>query len=108
MCDISTKLVIRSALQTIECDISWFDISLKCSVCNLDRKRSCHDHLIFHLTESKLAGCGISTVESHESILKCIVKFSFDGLFVHILRYGVVDIKECNNIITYNLSDELT
>ena len=108
MCNVCTKLVVSCALQTVECDISRFDISLKSSVCNFNRKGSCHDHLVFHLTEGQLAGCRVSTVESHKCILKCIVEFAFNGLFIHILRYGVVDIKKCNDIITYNLSDELT
>ena len=63
VCNVSTKLVISCALQTIECDISRFDISLQSSVCNFDRKRSCHDHLIFHLAEGKFAGSSISTME---------------------------------------------
>ena len=108
MCDICTKLVVRCTLQTIEGDISRLDISLKSSVCNLDRKGSCHDHLIFHLTEGQLAGCCVSTMESHKGILKRIVEFSFDRFFVHILRNGVIDIKKCNDIITYYLSDKLT
>ena len=96
------------ALQTIECDVTRFDISFQSSVCNFDRKRSCHDHLVFHLTEGKFAGSSISTMESHECIFQCIIEFSFDGFFVHILRYGVVDIKQCNDIVAYYLSDELT
>ena len=108
VCDICAKLVVRCTLQTVECDVARFDIALKSSVCNLDWKGSCHDHLVFHLTEGQLAGCCVSTVEAHKCILKCVVEFTFDGLFVHILRYGVVDVKKCNDIITYNLSDELT
>ena len=108
MCNISTKFVISCALQTIECDISRYDISFKSSVCNLYRKRSCHDHLVLHLTEGKLAGSCISTMESHECIFQCVVIFAFDRLFVHILRYRVVDVKQCNCILAYNCSDELT
>ena len=108
VCNVSTKFVISCALQTIECDISRFDISLQSSVCNFDWKGSCHDHLIFHLAEGKFAGSSISTMESHECIFQCIIEFSFDGFFVHILRYGVVDIKQCNDIVAYYLSDELT
>ena len=108
VCDVCTKFVVRGTLQTVECDISWFDISLKSSVCNFDWKGSCHDHLVFHLTEGQLAGCCVSTVESHESIFQCVVEFALDGLFVHILRYGVVDIQQCNDIIAYYLSDKLT
>ena len=108
MCDVSTKFVVSCALQTIECDISRFNISFQSSICNFDWKGSCHDHLIFHLAEGKFAGSSISTMESHECIFQCIIEFSFDGFFVHILRYGVVDIKQCNDIVAYYLSDELT
>ena len=34
VCNVSTKFVISCALQTIECDISRFDISFQSSVCN--------------------------------------------------------------------------
>ena len=44
-------------------------LPLKGSVCHLDRKASRHDLLIAHLTERKLSGSGISTVESHKGVL---------------------------------------
>ena len=108
MCNVSTKFIVSCALQTIECDVTRFDISFQSSVCNFDRKRSCHDHLVFHLTEGKFAGSSISTMESHECIFQCVIKFAFDGFFVHILRYGVVDVEQSNDIVAYYLSDELT
>ena len=45
-------------------------------------------------------------MESHESIFVCIVVFSFNRLFVHILWYGIVDIQQGYDIITDCLSDE--
>ena len=108
VCDIGTKFVISRALQTIECDITRFDVTLQSTVCNFDRKRSCHDHLVFHFTEGKFARSSVSTVESHECVFQCIIVFSLDGLFIHILRYRVVDIKQGNDIVAYNLSDEFT
>ena len=75
-------------------------------MCIRDRA-SCHDELIFHLAEGQLAGSGISTVEAHESILLCIVVFSFDIGFKHIGRNRIVDIKQSNHVIADNSSDEL-
>ena len=108
VCNISAEFVVSSALQTIESDISRNNVSFKSSVCNFYRKRSCHDHLILHLTEGKLTGSCISAMESHKCIFQCVIKFAFDRLFVHILRYRVVDVKQCNCILAYNSSDELT
>ena len=93
MCNVSTKLCICGTLQTEECDISRSDISLSCSVCYFNRKTSCHNLLISHLTERKLAGCGISAMESHESVFQCVWEFIFNLLIVHICRYRVVDIQ---------------
>ena len=101
-------LIVVTALQTIESDISRNNISFKSSVCNFYRKRSCHDHLVLHLTEGKLAGSCISTMESHECICKFVIIFSFDIFVIDILRNRVVDVKQCNCILAYNCSDELT
>ena len=107
LCNISTKYIVRCTLQSVECDISRFDVSLKCSLCNLDWKRSCHDHLIFHFAESKFAGSCISTMESHKCIFLCIWEFCFNALFIHICRYCIIDVEECNCILADNSSDEL-
>ena len=47
-------------------------------------------------------------MESHKCIFQCVIIFSFDGFFVHILRYRVVDIKQCNDVVAYYLSDKFT
>ncbi len=36
-----------------------------------------------------------------------IVKFAFDGFLIHICRYGVIDVKQRNDIIADTGSDEL-
>ena len=107
LCNISTKYIVRCTLQSVECDISRFDISFQCSLCNLDWKRSCHDHLIFHFAESKFAGSCISTMESHKCISKLVIVFSFDIFIIDILWNRVVDIKQCNCIIGNAKSDVL-
>ena len=106
VCHISTQFSIRGALQTEECDISRYDISFQCSLCYFFRQGSCHDQLIFHRAGSQFSGCGIATVESHERIFECIVVFSFDFAFVHVCRYGVVDIQQGYRIVTYHRSNE--
>ena len=55
LCDISAKLAISGGLQTIEGDLARSDVAFEGSVGNLDGQISCHDLLVFHLTESKLA-----------------------------------------------------
>ena len=69
MCDISAELAVCGALQTEKRNVPRHDVPLKGSVCHLDRKASRHDLLIAHLTERKLSGSGISTVESHKGVL---------------------------------------
>ena len=84
----------------IECDISRYDISFKCSLCYFYRKRSCHDHLVSSSRRMPaLLDAGISTVESHEGIFQCVIEFALDVFFIHISRYGVVDIQQCNCIV---------
>ena len=46
-------------------------------------------------------------MEAHEGILMCIWELAFNGFLVHILRNGVVDIKEGYDIITDTGSDVL-
>ena len=58
--------------------------------------------------EDSFSEAGISAVESHKGIFVCIVKFALDVLFVHIIRYGIVDIKKCYSILADTGSDELT
>ena len=108
MCNISAELVVSSALQTIEGDVSRLDIAFQSTLCYFFRKSSCHDHLVFHLTGNKFSGSSISAVESHESIFQSVVIFALNGLFIHILWNSVVDIQKCNCILAYNSSDKLT
>ncbi len=108
VCDVSTKLSVSRALQTEECDISRNDISLQCTVCNLYRKRTSHDHLVLHLAERKLGRSGISTVEAHEGILLCIIELALDILIVDISRYGIVNVQKSYSIVADNSADELT
>ena len=52
---------------------------------------------------------GISAMEAHECIFMCVIKFALDRLFVHIFRYRVVDIKQCNGILAdTQVTDKLT
>ena len=46
-------------------------------------------------------------MESHEGIGMLVIKFSADRLCIHILRYRVIDIKQCYGILTYAGSDKL-
>ena len=46
-------------------------------------------------------------MESHECIGELIRELALDGLLVHILGYGVVDVKKCNDVLTYDSTDEL-
>ena len=108
LCHICTKDVICGALQTIEGDISRNDVSLESSVGNLYRKASCHDLLILHAEAGKLGRAGISAMEAHEGILMRIIEFALDGLLVHIVRHGVVDVQQSYCIVADAGSDELT
>ena len=54
LCHIRAQLIVGSGLQAVECDIARCNISLKGTVCYFDRKASCHDHLVFHLTGCQL------------------------------------------------------
>src|SRR5699024_4470584 len=76
--NVSPKLAVRCALETVESNVTWNNISFQSSLCNFFRKISCHDHLIFHSAGSQFSGSCISAVESHKSIFLCIVIFSFD------------------------------
>ena len=107
LCDVSNQFCVGCALQTVECDVSRYDISFQSSLCYLFRQISCHDELIFHLTEGQFAGRSISAVEAHESIIELIIIFSFDLRLIHISRYGIVDIQQGNCIFGYNASDKL-
>ena len=49
LCNICTKVVVRCALQSVECDITGNDVTLKCSLCNFLRKVTSHDSLELHL-----------------------------------------------------------
>ena len=108
VCHISAQFSVSRTLQTEECDISRYDISFQCSLCHFFRKGSCHDQLIFHGAGSQFSGCGITTVESHKCIFVCIIIFSFDFTFIHICRYGIVDIQQGYSIVTYHCSDKFT
>ena len=46
-------------------------------------------------------------MEAHERITVLVVKLALYGFLVHILRYGIVYIKKCYDIITYAGSDKL-
>ena len=106
-CHVCTDQTVSSALQTIECDLARSDIAFQSSVGNLYRKCSCHDLLVLHLAECHLLGAGIAAVEAHEGIAVLIIKLALDGLVVHILRNGVVDIQQGNDIVRYTGTDEL-
>ena len=108
LCDVCAQLGIRCALQTVEGNVPGDDISFQSTLGNFFRQASCHDELIFHLAEGKLAGCGISAVEAHEGIFLGIVIFSFDVGFKHISGNRIVDIQQSNHIVADNGSDELT
>ena len=108
LCYICTQDIVCGALQTVECDVARNDVTLEGSVCNLYRKASCHDLLVFHVVAYQLGCAGIAAVEAHEGILVCVIEFALDGLFVHICRYRVVDIEQRYCIVAYAGSDELT
>ena len=58
--------------------------------------------------ERQFAGCCIAAMESHESIFQCVIAiFALDVSIIQICRNRVVDIKQCNNILADNGSDEL-
>ena len=61
LCNVCTKDVIRCGLQTEECDIARKNIAFESTVGNFDREISCHDLLVLHLAESKLAGACAKT-----------------------------------------------
>ena len=106
-CNISSDLAVRCGLQSVECDIAGSDVALECTVCNLYRKSSCHDHLVLHLACSKLLGACVTAVEAHECICELVIELACDGLIVHIMRYGVVDVEESNDIFRDNISEVL-
>ena len=47
-------------------------------------------------------------MEAHESIRKLVIELALDGLFVHVLRNGVVDVKQRYNVIADSFADKLT
>ena len=47
-------------------------------------------------------------MEAHEGILLRIIQFALDGLLVHIVRHGVVDVQQSHCIVADAGSDELT
>ena len=108
LCYICTQDIVCGALQTVECDVARNDVTLEGSVCNLYRKASCHDLLILHAEAGKLGRAGISAMEAHEGILMRIIEFALDGLLVHIVRHGVVDVQQSYCIVADAGSDELT
>lgn len=58
--------------------------------------------------ERKFAGAGISTMKAHEGVRMLVIEFTFNRLFVHILWYGIIDVKQGNSILADAGSDELT
>ena len=104
---ISTKFIVCCALQTVKCDVTRFNISLKCTLCHFLRQCSCHNLLVLHLAEGQLAGSCIAAVEAHECIFLSIVIFTLYIAVVHIRRYRIVDIQQCNCILADNRSDKL-
>ena len=106
LCNVCAKNVVGSALQSEKCNVPRHDVAFQRSLCHFFRKCSCHDHLVFHFAERKLGRCGVAAVESHKCIFLCIVIFSFDIFFIKISRYGIVDIKQGNRILTDDRSDK--
>ena len=107
LCDVCAKDVVRGALQTIEGDLTRLEVALEGSVGNLDRKIPCHDLLVLHLCVAQSAGAGVAAVEAHEGIGMLVIELVLDGLFVHVSRYGVVDVKQ-GDLFTGNAgADEL-
>ena len=47
-------------------------------------------------------------MESHKCILLCICISACDILIVDICWNCIINIKKCNNIVTYNFSDKFT
>ena len=108
LCNISLKLVVGGGLKSEEGDVTGSNVALESSVGNLYRKSTSHDLLILHLiVAAKLLGAGVAAVEAHECIGELIVELALDGLIVHILGNGVVDVEEGNDIAADDLSDEL-
>src|SRR5699024_112026 len=95
MSNVSPKLAVRSALKTVEGNVTWNNISFQSSLCNFFRKISCHDHLIFHSAGSQFSGSCISAVESHKGIFQCIVIFTFDLAVIDRCRNRIVNIQKC-------------
>ena len=64
---------------------------------------------IVSVAADKVWECTVSpaAVEAHEGIGKLVIKLAFDRLFVHILRNGIVDVKQCYDIVADSFADEL-
>ena len=107
LCNVSSDLSVRCRLQSVECDVAGNDVALESTVCNLYRESTSHDHLVLHLAESKLLGACVTAVEAHECICELVVELALDGLVVHVVRYGVVDVEESNDIFRDNISEVL-
>ena len=105
---IGPQLAVRGALEAEEGDVAGDDVALQGALGDLLRQVARHDHLILHCAGRQLASCCISTMESHKGILLRIIKFALDIAFVHIIWYGVVDVKKCYCIITDHCADVLT
>ena len=107
LCDIAAQLAVRSALQTVECDVARSDIALERAVCHFHRKASSHNLLVLHAARCKFSRAGIAAVEAHKCILVCVREFALDGLPVHISRNGIVNVEQCNSILAYAGTDIL-
>jgi len=46
-------------------------------------------------------------MKAHESIRMAVVKLAFDGLFIHVIQNGVVNIQESNRILTHTGTDKI-
>lgn len=107
LCNISPELSVSCRLKSEECDVAGNDIALECTLCNFLGKCSSHDELILHGACRKLLGACVTTVEAHERICVLVVELALDGLLVHVVRYRVVDIEKCNDILGYAVAEIL-
>ena len=104
---IGTKLVVGSGLQTVECDLARNNVALDRSIAPILRMRPCHNSLIGQMRIGKLGGAGVSAVEAHEGIGELVIEAAPDGLIVHVVRHGVVDIQQGHFILAHAKTDVL-